>query len=132
MELRNSVELEKHHFMVTLSSAVHHLKRLLPLFPSIEPQYAAARHTFEEGQRLRNLICRADERQAKQAEARNSGASELTDSRPGEANATSTVVDHDGHWLGGRLCVEKVVAELRPLLDAVKVIPPVPGERPFP
>jgi hypothetical protein len=38
-------------------------------------------------------------------------------------SATSTIIDGNGHWLGGRLNVERVVAEVRAIAEEAQKIP---------
>jgi hypothetical protein len=44
----------------------------------------------------------------------------LPGDQPGTADATSTIVNDEGHWLGGRLCVEKALPCLRRLLNQLQ------------
>jgi len=45
--------------------------------------------------------------------------------KPGiTADATSTIIDENGHWLGGRLCVELVLEEVSQIFKEAKKIPP--------
>jgi hypothetical protein len=127
-------ELYQYHFVITTGSLVKHLTRLAPLFPSIQPAFEAAEHLKKEGLYLRNMIEHADTN----LEAANKGTprggfvrrSNLLPDLPGDsrgsADATSTIIDQNGHWLGGRLNVERVIAEVRPIYEAAQAIPP-PG-----
>ncbi len=52
----------------------------------------------------------------------------IINSEPREiADATSTIVDKNGHWLGGRLNVERVVVEVRSIAAAAAQIPAPAG-----
>lgn len=52
-------------------------------------------------------------------------AAAIPGSSPGIADATSTIVDENGHWLGGRLNVERVIAEVRLIAEeAAKIAVP--------
>jgi len=44
-------------------------------------------------------------------------------SAPGLVDAISVVVGKNGHWLGGRLNVERIIAEARAISDAASRIP---------
>jgi hypothetical protein len=129
---RNLMELKKYHFVMTVGSLLRHLHHVVPKFPAIKPAFDAAQHLRKEGSGLRNMIEHADKNLQAAARgaprggfARRSGAAgDLPGNARGIADATSTIVDKDGHWLGGRLNVERVVNELRGLLEAARAIPP--------
>jgi hypothetical protein len=124
---------------MTTGSLVKHLNRLAPLFPSIQPPFNAAEHLKKAGLYLRNMI----EHEEKNLDAANKGTprggfvrksnllSDLPGDSPGAADATSTIIDNDGHWLGGRLNVEQVIAEVGPIFEAAQAIPP-PSSIPLP
>ncbi len=131
-EARNHLDLNQYHFAMTMGSLVKCLNRLAPLFPTIQPVFNAAVHLQKEGLYLRNMI----EHVEKNLEAANKGTprggfvrksnllSNLPGNRQGSADATSTIIDNDGHWLGGRLNVERVIAEVHPIYEAAQAIPP--------
>lgn len=117
---------------MTMGSLVKNLQRLAALFPSVQLAYEAAEHLGKEGLYLRNMVEHADTN----LEATNKGTPrggfvrksnllpELPGSSGGSADATSTIINNDGHWLGGRLNVEKVIAEVRLIYEAAQAIPP--------
>jgi hypothetical protein len=100
-------DLNQYHFVMTMGSLVKHLTRLAPLFPSIQPAFDAAKHLQKEGLYLRNMIEHADTN----LEAANKGTPrggfvrksnllpEFPGNSRGSADATSTIIDQDGHWL---------------------------------
>jgi hypothetical protein len=124
------------------------LTRLSPLFPSIQPLFEKAEHLREEGTYLRNMIEHADKNVAAQKKGTPRGGfvrksnllPELPGSRSGTVDATSVLIDQNGHWLGGRLNVERAIAEVRTIYQAALKIPapasranaPTPPEPPLP
>ena len=132
LSAQRHLHLNQYHFVLTTGSLVKHLTRLAPLFPSIQSAFDAAEHLKKEALYLRNMIEHADTN----LEAANKGTprggfvrtSNLLPDLPGDsrgsADATSTIIDQDGHWLGGRLNVERVIAEVRLIHEAAKAIPP--------
>jgi hypothetical protein len=136
---RNRQELDKYHFVMTMGSLVKHLNRLAPLFPSIQPTFNAAEHLKKEGLYLRNMIEHAESNLDAAAKGTPRGGfvrksnllSDLPGDSQGEADATATIIDNDGHWLGGRLNVERVIAEVRHIYEAAQAIPP-PSSIPLP
>ena len=134
------MELSKYHFVMTMGSLFRHLHQVVPKFPAMKSRFEAAQHLRKEGLALRNMIEHADKNLQAAAKgtprggfARKSGAAaDLPGNAHGIADATSTVVDNDGHWLGGRLNVERVVVELRDLLEAAKAVQPPHVPPPIP
>jgi len=123
------MELEKYHFVTTMGSLLRNLKRSQELFPSIKPACDQAKHLFAEGKQLRDMIEHADAyiegkglKQADFIREAEGVANHLPGNTPGIADATSTVVDENGHWLGGRLNVERVIAEVRGIAEEAKKI----------
>jgi hypothetical protein len=128
-------DLAKYHFVMTMGSLVKRLPRLVTLFPSIEPTFNAAEHLQKEGLTLRNMIEHAETNleAAKKAKKwtprggfvrKSKLLSTIPGNRQGSADAISTIIDNEGHWLGGRLNVERVVAEVRLIYEAAQAIPP--------
>jgi hypothetical protein len=128
---QNLMELKKYHFVMTMGTALRYLDKLVPLFPTIAPLYEKAEHSRKEGLYLRNMIEHAITNA--DAQARNAprggfvrktdAAFDLPGDTRGIADATATIIDDSGHWLGGRLLVERVIAELRPIYEAAQAIP---------
>jgi hypothetical protein len=128
--IRRKMELDKYHFVTTMGTLLRVLKRAQHLFPGIQPAYSQAQHLLKEGKGLRDIIEHADEYleckgQKQDAFVREATgiATSIPGSSPGIADATSTVVDENGHWLGGRLNVERVVAEVRAIAEEAQKIP---------
>jgi hypothetical protein len=124
------LELTKYHFVTTMGSLLRNLRRLRPLFPSISTAWDQAKHLRKEGKDLRDMIEHADKyiageglRQDKFVREAEGVATNLPGDRPGQADATSLVVDNNGHWLGGRLNVERALAEARAILAEAEKIP---------
>jgi hypothetical protein len=132
------LQLNKYHFVLTTGSLIKALTRLAPLFPGIQPMYDAAEHLKKEGLYLRNMIEHADTNVAAAKKGTPRGGfvrksnllPELPGSSAGTADATALIIDQDGHWLGGRLNVERVMADVRRIYEAARVIPPPTPLRP--
>jgi hypothetical protein len=120
MAAQQRVELAKYHFMIVVGSLLRNLERSKRLFPSIKPVCDKAQHLFAEGKPLRDMIEHSDDylegkgkKQTAFVREAEGVAVNLPGDRPGIADATSTIVDENGHWLGGRLNVERVLVEVR-------------------
>jgi hypothetical protein len=130
--LQRTTELNKYHFIMTMGSLEKNHPRLAELFQSVQPTYEAAEHFRKEGLYLRNMVEHGD----KNLQAANKGTPrggfvrksnllpELPGSSGGLADATSTIINDEGHWLGGRLNVEKIIEEVRLIYNAAQAIPP--------
>jgi hypothetical protein len=134
---QQQVELAKYHFVTAMGSLLRNLKRSQELFPSIKPACDKARHLFAEGKLLRDMIEHADRyiegkghKQASFVREAEGVATDLPGDAPGIADATSTIVDKNGHWLGGRLNVEWVIAEVRVIAEEAAQIPAPRPTRP--
>ena len=134
-DVRNApqMELAKYHFVTATGSLLRNLERSQNLFPSIKPACEKAQHLFAEGKLLRDMIEHADDYFQGKGQKQASFVREARGILPGLpgagviADATSTVVTDEGHWLGGRLCVERVLAEVRAIAEeAAKIPPPKP------
>jgi hypothetical protein len=117
---RMRLDLTKYHFVGTMGSLVRHLRRIHSLFPSIQAAWDKAEHLRKEGKNLRDMIEHADEYSAEQGRkqedfvrAAENVAINLPGDQPGIADATALILDSNGHWLGGRLNVERILAEVR-------------------
>jgi hypothetical protein len=122
--------LAKYHFVTVVGSLLRNLQRSKELFPSIKPACDKAQHLFAEGKLLRDMIEHADayiegkgHKQAQFVREAEGVAANLPGDAPGIADATSTIVDDNGHWLGGRLNVERVIAEVRFIVEMATQIP---------
>jgi len=134
---QRQMDLAKYHFVTSLGSLLRNLKRSQSLFPSIKPACDQAQHLFAEGKLLRDMIEHADEytegkgqKQAGFVREAEGVATDLPGDAPGIADATSTIVDKNGHRLGGRLNVERVIAEVRAIAAAAAQIPAPAGRPP--
>ena len=134
------MELAKYHFVSTMGSLLRHMKPTHSLFPDIKSAWDKAQHLQKEGKDLRDMIEHSDQYRAGEGRKQDSFFREpegaplnLPGDRPGIADATSLIVKSDGHWLGGRLNVERIVAEARLILsEAEKISAPVPHRAPRP
>ena len=127
---QREMELAKYHFVTAVGSLLRNLARSQDLFPGIKPACDIARHLFAEGKLLRDMIEHADDylegkghNQAGFIREAEGVATNLPGNAPGIADATSTIIDNNGHWLGGRLNVERVIAEVRAIADIAAQIP---------
>jgi hypothetical protein len=123
-EAREEMELAKYHFVTSVGSLLRNLRRSQELFPGLKPACDKAQHLFAEGKLLRDMIEHADEyvegkgrRQAEFHREAEGVATSLPGSSSGSSDATSTIVDENGHWLGGRLNVERVIAEVQVIAE---------------
>jgi hypothetical protein len=123
--------LTKYHFVSTMGSLLRHLERTHSLFPSIKGPYEKAEHLRKEGKDLRDMIEHADQyvvgkgrKQDQFVRAAEGVATNLPGDQAGTADATALIVDKNGHWLGGRLNVEPVIAEVRAISAEAEKIPP--------
>jgi hypothetical protein len=131
------LELAKYHLVSTMGSLLRHLKRVQPLFPAIHSSWEKAEHLQKEGKDLRDMIEHADQYMAGEGRRQDQFfreaagvATNLPGDRPGVADATSMIVDNNGHWLGGRLNVERALAEVRLIwADALNIPPPLSRPR---
>ena len=127
-------ELKKYHFLMSLGRAVRVIEHSYNLFPSIKPLCNAARHWMKEGKDQRDMVEHEDEylsgRGRKQDDFFRT-ENHLDDFFPGDqagiAAAGSLFRDSRGHWLGGRLNVERVASELASLLAEAQKIPIPPS-----
>jgi hypothetical protein len=128
------MDLNAYRFAMSLGSAVRYLNKLAPLFPTIQPLLEKAEHTRKEGLLLRNMVEHALTNLEAEAKGTPRGGFTrklsaisigigLPGLSPGTADAISTLVDNNGHWLGGRLNVERVISELKPIYEAARVTP---------
>jgi hypothetical protein len=127
---QQEMALAMYHFVTTMGSLLRNLKRSQELFPNIKPACDKAQHLFAEGKLLRDMIEHADQyiegkgkNQADFIREAEGVGSNFPGSSPGIVDAISTYVDKNGHWLGGRLNVERVLAEVKAIQVEVEKIP---------
>jgi hypothetical protein len=126
------MELNKYHFIMTMGSLAKNLQRLAALFPSVQPAYEASEHLTTEGLYLRNMVEHAEMNLQAASKGTPRGGfvrksnllPELPGNSGGLADATSTITNNEGHWLGGCLNVEKIIEEVQLIYDAAQAIPP--------
>ncbi|MDT0502724.1 MULTISPECIES: hypothetical protein [unclassified Halomonas] len=126
-KIQSHTDLAAYHFIVTMGNTLRLLGRAQHMFPSIQPPYSRARHMKGEGKELRDMIEHAHGHGGYLAGQGKHQEKFVRDGapRPGvTADAISTVIDENGHWLGGRLCVETVVEEIRHIYEAAQTIDP--------
>jgi hypothetical protein len=123
--------LSTYHFVMTTGTLVKTLTRLVPLFSPVQPSFDAAEHLKREGLTLRNMIEHSEINLAAAKKGTPRGGfvrksnllPELPGSQGGIADATSLIINQDGHWLGGRLNVERIIAEVRPIYEVAQGLP---------
>jgi hypothetical protein len=126
------MELKKYHFVASLGKLLRLLGRAQHLFPAIQPACSRANHLLSEGKELRDMIEHSDAYEAGRGKFQNKFVREaeslaaLPGSLPGVADATGTIVDQTGHWLGGRLNVERVLQEISSIREEALRLP-APG-----
>ena len=113
-----------------MGSLLRHLQRTHEMFRDLKVPYEKAEHLRTEGKDLRDMIEHADEylggegrKQATFVREATGVAVDLPGYQPGTADATSLVIDNNGHWLGGRLNVERALLEIRAMLAVAEKIP---------
>lgn len=112
-DLNRQTTLAAYHFVAAMGVLLRVLKRSQHLFPSIQPPYSRANHLLKEGKETRDMIEHAYGKDGYLAGGGRHRDKFVRQEANIVADATSTVIKDDGHWLGNRLCVEKVVDELR-------------------
>lgn len=110
--LRSETALAAYHFVTAMGVLIRVLERSQHLFPSIQPPYSRANHLLKEGIELRGMIEHAYGKDGYHAGGGHHRDRFVRQEDGIAADATSTIIKNDGHWLGNRLCVEKVQAEL--------------------
>lgn len=128
-ELGKRTTLASYQFVTAMGVLIRVLDRSHLLFPSIAPAFDAAAHLREEGKRLRDQV-----EHAYGNDGYLNGGGRYKDefvraAAGAAADAVSTIIRDDGHWLGNRLCVERVVEELRAIEEESRSLMP-PGDEP--
>lgn len=125
-QLRRHSGLSSHQFLNALGVLLRVLQRSQHLFPPVQPSYSRANHTIAEGKQLRDLVEHAYGKDGYLA-----GGGKMRDKFVKEeagvaADAISLIVNEHGHWLGNRLCVERVIEEITAIqVEALKVAAPM-------
>jgi hypothetical protein len=123
--LRKEEQLAAYHLLTTMGVLIRVLKRSQHLFPTIQPADSRANHLLKEGKEMRDMV-----EHAYGKDGYLSGGGKHKDKFVREeagiaSDATGTIIKEDGHWLGNRLCVERVIEEVRAIKDvADKLAPP--------
>lgn len=126
-KLSDQQTLDAYHFIVVTGNLLRLLKRAQHLFPAIQPSYSRAKHLLSEGKELRDMIEHSHGNDGYLAGGGNHPEKFVRDGAPKPgitADATSTIIDENGHWLGGRLCVERVMKEVSEIYQEARKIPP--------
>lgn len=116
-DLNRQTTLAAYHFVTAMGVLIRVLKRSQHLFPSIQPPYSRANHLLKEGKEIRDMIEHAYGKDGYLAGGGKHKDKFVRQEAGIAADATSTIIKDDGHWLGNRLCVEKVVDEIRAIHD---------------
>ncbi|WP_429911180.1 hypothetical protein [Glycocaulis sp.] len=113
-EARLSFEIERFHFISTIGEAAVRLKWACATYPELEPHLQKAAHLFTEGRELRNMTVHVDE--YFEGRGHQQSRFERSDVIQGvTADASSTVINEHGLWLGGRFNVQIAISEARAL-----------------
>jgi hypothetical protein len=118
-DLKRQTALATYHFVTAMGVLIRVLQRSQHLFPSIQPPYSRAKHLLKEGIEIRDMIEHAYGKDGYLAGGGRHKEKFVRQEAGIVADATSTIIKDDGHWLGNRLCVEKVVIELLDINDEV-------------
>jgi hypothetical protein len=126
-KLSDQQTLNAYHFIVVTGNLLRLMKRAQHLFPAIQPPYSRATHLLAEGKELRDMIEHSHGNDGYLADGGNHPEKFVRDGAPNPgitADAISTVTNENGHWLGGRFCVERVLKEVSEIYKEAKKIPP--------
>lgn len=118
-DLSRQTTLAAYHFVTAMGVLIRVLKRSQHLFPSIQPAYSRANHLLKEGKDIRDMIEHAYGKDGYLSGGGRQKDKFVRQKAGIAADATSTIIKDDGHWLGNRLCVEKVIIELRAIHEEV-------------
>lgn len=126
-------QLAAYNFVTAIGVLIRVLKRSQHLFPTIQPHFDAAKHLQKEGKNLRDMVEHAYGDGGYLAGGGHH-PDQFVRENPSHpriaADAISTLILDDGHWLGGRLCVEKVIDEVAKIhQEAQKISPPKSARR---
>jgi hypothetical protein len=125
VEQLREIELAKYHFIAAMGVLIRVLQRAQHLFPSIQPAYSKATHLISEGKHLRDMIEHAYGKDGYLAGGGKYPSRFMRCRGDMVADATSTIVTDDGHWLGNRLNVETIVREVEAIKSiADQIVPP--------
>lgn len=128
-DLQNETTLFAYHLVTSMGVLIRVLKRAQHLFPTIQPPYSRANHLLKEGKELRDMIEHAYGKDGYLAGNGKHKDKFVRQEAGVTADATSTIINNEGHWLGNRLCVEKVILEVREIKEAAdKLAPPESDE----
>ena len=127
--LDHETMLAAYHFVTSMGVLIRVLKRAQRLFPAIQPPYSRARHLLKEGKEIRDMIEHAYGKDGYLAGGGRHRDKFVRRVAGVAADATSTIIKDDGHWLGNRLCVERTVEEVRAIREVANTIdPPEPDD----
>jgi hypothetical protein len=118
--------LDAYHFIVVTGNLLRVFERAQYLFPEIQPPYKKAEHLRTEAKHLRNMIEHAHGHNGYLIGKGNHPKEFVRDGAPipgVSADALSTIINEQGHWLGGRLCVERILFEVSDILEIAQQIP---------
>lgn len=124
-------ELDKYHFILVMGNLLRILKRAQHLFPIIQPAYSKAIHFLTEGKSLRDMIEHSHGNDGYLAGGGKNPEKYIRHNAPEpgcSCDATSTIINRQGHWLGGRLCVEQILDEITTIYKVAINIPPPSNE----
>ena len=117
---QRALRLTGYVLLTCTGQLVRALKHAQRVFPELRPAVGSANHLFTEGKALRDMVEHADD----YARGGGKNRAALYRERNGAvADATSTIVLGNGHWLGNRFCVERALGEVRNISAALEQIP---------
>lgn len=120
--LDKQLSFDKYHFVTTMGSLLRILKISKSIWPVLQPSYSASTHLLQEGQIIRGLIEHSEEYFA--GKGKNPDKWERPDLKGlGISDASSMTIDEDGHWIGGRLNIERAMKEVAAIAIVSASIP---------
>ncbi|WMS42282.1 hypothetical protein RDV64_19800 [Acuticoccus sp. MNP-M23] len=127
-DLKKQTTLAGYNFVTAMGVLIRVLERSQYLFPSIQPPYSRANHLQKEGKQIRNMIEHAYGKDGYLSGGGHHKDKFVRQEAGITADATSTIIKDGVHWLGNRLCVEKVVDEIRAIHEEADKIEAPKGD----
>lgn len=128
-ELSDKRTLNAYHFTAVTGNLIRLLERAQYLFPALKKSYSRAKHLCSEGKELRDMVEHShgiDGYLAGYGNKPDRFSRADANSLGIPLDAISLLINKEGHWLGGRLCVETVLREVFEIYeDAIKITFPM-------
>jgi hypothetical protein len=117
-----------HHFLATVGNTVRTFERLQGSNEDLKVAWEGASHLRLEGRQLRNFVEHADEHHAGKGKQKPEEfiretpelGKHIPGDQPGTVHPTGMIDEGGKHFLGGRLCIETVIEELKPIIAATQ------------